>query len=253
MDYIQGRFPIIQKENLAKDVYSLWIRCPELAGRAEPGQFVHILVEGFPLRRPISLCEIEPDRIRLVFQVRREGTRALGALREGDNLDLIGPLGKGFTLLPPSRKAVLIGGGLGAPPMLELARRYGADASVILGFRTAAAVILEEDFARTGAQMVLCTDDGSAGQKGFVTSALESQLEGVDLICACGPLPMLKGIAALAQERGIPCQVSLEERMGCGVGACLVCACRTVRDGQEIFSHVCKDGPVFDAETVVFE
>ena len=137
--------------------------------------------------------------------------------------------------------------------MLELARRYGADASVILGFRTAAAVILEEDFARTGAQVILCTDDGSAGQKGFVTSALESQLEGVDLICACGPLPMLKGIAALAQERGIPCQVSLEERMGCGVGACLVCACRTVRDGQEIFSHVCKDGPVFDAEAVVFE
>lgn len=253
MDYLQGCFPITKKENLARDIYSFSVRCPDLARQAEPGQFVHIRVNGFPLRRPISICEIHPDTIRLVFQVRGEGTRVLSDLREGDNLDLMGPLGKGFRILDPGEHVILIGGGIGVPPMLELARSYGSDATAILGFRTASAVILEEDFRRTGAEVILCTDDGTAGQKGFVTSALEAQPSGSHLICACGPLPMLKGVAAIAARQNIPCQVSLEERMGCGVGACLVCACRTVRDGQEIFSHVCKDGPVFDASEVVFE
>lgn len=140
------------------------------------------------------------------------------------------------------------------PPMLETAKGYGEKATAILGFRSANAVILTQDFQRQGNRVVLCTDDGTMGFHGFVTQALEQQLQQKKpaLICACGPHPMLKGVAQLAQQYGVDCQVSLEERMGCGVGACLVCACRTVKDGQEYLSHVCKDGPVFDSKDVLF-
>lgn len=170
-----------------------------------------------------------------------------------DRIDLIGPLGKGFTLLEPSKKAAVIGGGIGTPPMLELARHYGRNAVAVIGFRSAGAVILREDFEACGAQTVICTDDGTMGRHGFVTAALEELLtaETPDIIYACGPHPMLKGVAALADSRGIRCEVSLEERMGCGVGACLVCACKTVKNSKEYFAHVCKDGPVFDAKEVV--
>ena len=126
---------------------------------------------------------------------------------------------------------------------------------MISGFRNASAVILQQDFASTGAETVLCTDDGSAGRKGFVTDALKEAVakEKPDVIYACGPNMMLRRIVEIAKENGIKCQVSLEERMGCGIGACLVCACRTIRDGEEYYSHVCKDGPVFNAEEVIFD
>ena len=256
MDYLVGQYPIIKKENLAKNCYSFTVLCPEIAVAAQAGQFAHIRVDGFSLRRPISICEIdrEAGTVRRVFEIRGEGTRVMADLNENSLIDLIAPLGRGFTLLEPDRKAITVGGGIGTPPMLEVAKHYGTNATAIVGFRSANAVILDRDFAEAGAQVRLCTDDGTAGRKGFVTAALEERLAagGADIIYACGPTPMLKGVVALAEKHGVRCEVSLEERMGCGVGACLVCACKTVKDGKEFYAHVCKDGPVFPAKEVVW-
>lgn len=257
MKYDVRQCRILQKKALNGDTFDLWLDAGEIAQAARPGQFVHLLVPGRTLRRPISICETDPSRgaLRLVFQIRGEGTAQLAQEPEGGVLDLLGPLGHGFQLPPDARKPVLVGGGIGVPPLLEAAKRYGEKAAVILGFRDRAACILEEDFRRAGCRVILTTDDGSAGQKGLVTAPL-AQLAGAgeaDILFACGPTPMLKGVAAMAAQYQIPCQVSLEERMGCGVGACLVCACKVTKaDAVGGYAHVCKDGPVFQAEEVVW-
>ncbi len=255
MEYVQGEYRVVSKKNLAKNVFDFTIDAKNIADLALAGQFVHIKVDGFMLRRPISICEVDKENgtIRFVFEIRGEGTEKLSQVNKGDNLDVMGPLGKGFTILPEDKKAVVVGGGIGVPPMVEVAKNYGENATAIIGFRSANAVILDEDFKNMGANLMLCTDDGTMGRKGFVTEALKERLEQgkVDIIQACGPHMMLKGVVALANEYGVPCEVSLEERMGCGVGACLVCACKTVKDGKEYLSHVCKDGPVFKAEDVI--
>lgn len=248
-------YPILKKETLADRVYSFVVHCPEMAKVSVPGQFVNIKAEGFQLRRPISICEIDAEAgtLRLVFRVEGGGTEALSKLEEGDEMDLLGPLGNGFTLLPPESNVVVVGGGIGVPPMLETAKRYKHVAAA-LGFQTASAQMLVEDFEKLGAEIALCTDDGSCGTKGFVTAELEPRLQrgSVDMVYACGPAAMLRGVAQLAKRYGVRCEVSLEERMACGVGACLVCACRLVKDGTEYLGHVCKDGPVFPAEQVAF-
>lgn len=257
MKYTQGQYPIIDKKTLAKEMYSFVILCPEVAAAAAPGQFVHIRIGSYTLRRPISICEIDPEKgtLRIVFEVRGNGTAEIAGLNKGDLIDMLAPLGHGFTVNPEFKKVVLLGGGIGTPPMLPLAQAYGEKATVITGFRSANAVILQEDFKKTGAETILCTDDGTMGVHGFVTQPLEKILQagGVDAIYACGPMPMLKGIASLAKTYSVPlCEVSLEERMACGVGACLGCACKIKRNDEEYFLHVCKNGPVFNAEEVVW-
>ena len=249
---------ISETEQLTAAAWSMTVECPDAAAKAVPGQFVHILPEGnFTLRRPISICGIDREKgtLRIVFEVRGKGTDALAKLRAGDTVNMLAPLGHGFTLLPADSRVILIGGGIGTPPMLPLAQYYGKNAVVITGFRNRDAVILQEDFAGAGAKTVLCTDDGSAGRYGLVTLPLEEEIEAEKpaAICACGPMKMLEAVAAVAKAYEIPCEVSLEERMGCGIGACLVCACRTTdRDGSEQYLHVCKNGPVFRAEEVVW-
>ncbi|MCI8755941.1 MAG: dihydroorotate dehydrogenase electron transfer subunit [Oscillospiraceae bacterium] len=252
MAYLQGSFPIIQKQQFNSDTYSFYIRCPEMAAQTVPGQFVNLKIPGFSLRRPISVCQRDDEVLRLVFQIRGEGTKELAALEPGMKADLLGPLGNGFPQLPPKAKVILAGGGIGVPPLLALAQVYGRNATALLGFRNKESLILEGEFAAECDTRV-ATDDGSFGYHGFVTGLLERRLsEGpADMIFACGPLAMLKGIADIAEKNQIPCKVSVEERMACGIGACLVCACRTVRDGKEIYSHVCTDGPVFDSREVV--
>ena len=229
--YKQGKYPIVSKKTLAKGIFDIEIYCPHIAKTAKAGQFAQVQAEGFFLRRPISICDINKDKgtIRLVFEVRGHGTDKISELNKGDLVDIIAPLGNGFKVLEKGKKAVCI--------------------------RNAAAVILQEDFKAMGCDVQLCTDDGSAGRKGFVTDALLDVLksEKPDIVYACGPMIMLKNITKICEENGIYCQVSLEQRMACGVGACLVCVCRTVKDGQEFNSHVCKDGPVFDSEEVVFD
>lgn len=253
--YVQGRFPLIEKRAVAKGVFDMTILCPEAARLAEAGQFMQIAAEGFFLRRPISICVIDKEKgtLRIVFEVRGKGTDKISELNKGDNIDIIAPLGHGFTVYEGA-KAVCVGGGIGTPPMLGIAKHYGADAEVISGFRTAGIAILQEDIKALGCKTTLCTDDGTAGHHGFVTEPLKERLETdkPDIIYACGPAPMLKGIALLAKEYGVKCEVSLEQRMACGVGACLVCVCKTVKNGEQFLSHVCKDGPVFDAEEVDF-
>lgn len=251
-------YAVRSMEQLTAAAWSMVIECPEIAQKAQAGQFVNLLPDGeFTLRRPISICGIDKaaGTLRIVFEVRGKGTAALAKLRAGDTVNMLAPLGHGFTLPSPDSRVMLLGGGIGTPPMLPLAEYFGRHAVVISGFRNAEAVILQADFAATGAKTILCTDDGSAGLHGLVTVPLAEEIaaEKPALICACGPLPMLKAAAAIAHEQGIPCQVSLEERMGCGIGACLVCACRTKdENGAEQYTHVCKNGPVFDSREVIW-
>lgn len=250
-----GKYPLVAKSLLADDVYSFTVSCPEIANQSENGQFVNIGVEGFSLRRPISICEIDKEQgtLRFVFRVVGEGTKKLAQLSVGDSVDLLGPLGHGFTMLPSDKKVVVVGGGIGVPPMLQVAKHYD-HAIAVLGFKTSSECILVEDFEKLGCRVELYTDDGSCGNQGFVTAGLEKilQMDKIDMICACGPKPMLGGVAKLAENYGVFCEVSLEERMACGIGACLVCACRLIKDSGEYLGHVCKDGPVFDAKKVVF-
>ena len=219
-----------------------------------PGQFVHIKCgEGLLLRRPISVCtcqEEEPsDLLRIVFEARGEGTQWLAERSEGESLDVLGMAGNGFSIKPDGRY-ILVGGGIGVPPMLGCAQYTGGKSVAILGFRNADKVMLEEEFKTACAGVQIATDDGSYGYHGFVDALVRAELEkdsGYDGVLACGPKPMLRKVAQVAAEFGVPCQVSMEERMGCGVGACLVCAC-DMADGSR--KHVCKDGPVFMAEEV---
>ena len=253
--YKQGLYPIIKKTAIARGVFDITVLCPEAAALAGPGQFAQLLAPGFFLRRPISICGIDKQAgtLRMVFEVRGRGTEALSQLNVGDNLDMIAPLGHGFTVT--EGRAVCVGGGIGVPPMLGIASRYGERACAITGFRNAAAVIFQDDFKALGCETILCTDDGSAGVHGFVTTALEAYLQSnkTDIIYACGPTPMLKGVAAIAEKYGVRCELSLEQRMACGVGACLGCAAKIRRGGEEKHLHVCKDGPVFDSKEVVFD
>lgn len=247
--------PIVSREETAGAV-DLRVSCPEICREARPGQFAHIGVPGFSLRRPISLCGIDPEKgeLRLVFEARGKGTRALSALQAGDSLDLLAPLGHGFTLLPKSSRAAVVGGGIGVPPLLEIARYYRENCNAVLGFRTQEQVLLDTDFA-SYCDTVVCTDDGSWGVKGTVLPAVEALLQAcrLDILYACGPRPMLRAVRDLAAAYGVRCELSLEERMACGVGACLGCAVRIRCGGQEEYLHVCKDGPVFDGLDVVFE
>ena len=234
------------------------IECPEIAALSKAGQFVHIRVPGFTLRRPISICEVDKQAgtIRILFDIRGEGTKVLANTKEGDLLDVMGPLGNGFELLDPSKKAVVVGGGIGVPPMLETAKSYGENATAILGFRSEDKIVLTDDFTAQKNRVMLCTDDGSAGHHGLVTDLMKVRMEEEkpDIVYACGPKIMLKFVAKMCEEYGVRCQVSLEERMACGIGACLGCATPIkADDGSITYLHVCKNGPVFEAERVVFD
>ncbi len=258
MKYLQSHCTIVGKEEIAKGIFDMMLFSKELSELSAPGQFIHILCEGRVLRRPISICEIDKEKgtIRIVFEVRGEGTKWLSRLFVTDKLDVIGPLGHGFKIDDTSKKVAIVGGGIGVPPLLELASKFKENATVILGFRSASAAILAADFMKKGCSVHLATDDGSLGYKGFVTGPLESLLsrQKVDTIYACGPTPMLKAVAEIAERENIACQVSLEQRMACGVGACMCCAFSvTGKNKEKRYAHVCKEGPVFDAKEVNFD
>ncbi len=242
---------ITRAEQLTADVYDFTLEAPALAVLAQPGQFAQIRLPGHALRRPISICGIDraAGTLRFVFQVRGQGTAELAGFRAGDALEIMAPLGNGFSL-DLSGKVLLLGGGIGTPPLLGCAAHYGKNAIAALGFRTREAVILEEDFQSAGAETLIATDDGTYGHHGLVTElAAEKDFSAV---LACGPAPMLRAAQALAATRSVPCFLSLEERMACGIGACLGCAVALVGgDGREYYGHVCKDGPVFDSRQVL--
>ncbi|MFT9055392.1 MAG: dihydroorotate dehydrogenase electron transfer subunit [Ethanoligenens sp.] len=247
--------PVLSKENSAAGVYDVWVSAPQ-AETAKAGQFVGIRCGGFTLRRPISICEIDRERgrLRLVFEERGEGTHWLAGVRVGESMDILAPLGNGFNLGSTDRSAVFVGGGIGVPPLLEAAKPFAGHADAILGFRSKTNVILQADFERQGVGVTVVTQDGTEGETGVVTPFLEKRLDTApcEVIFACGPRPMLAAVAKVAEERKIPCFVSMEARMACGVGACLSCAI-PVRVGSDIENwHVCKNGPVFDASKIVW-
>ena len=255
MRYTQENARILAITESVPGVWNVILLAPAIAGAAVPGQFVTVRCDGYELRRPISICGFDSDLgvLRLVFEVRGKGTEWMARRQSGEVLDLVGPLGHGFPLFDQDIKAVLIGGGIGTPPLLPLALHYGKNTAVITGFRTETSAILQEDFAAAGAQTLLCTDDGSAGFHGFTTQALAQHLEHnqCDIIYTCGPKIMMKRVADTAAAVGVPCYVSMEERMACGVGACLGCTCKT-RDekGDPRMTRVCLNGPVFEASEV---
>lgn len=243
---------LLEKKELAPGFFDFVLDAPEFAGSAAAGQFAHVYIPGRTLRRPISICRADKNRgtLRLVFQVRGTGTAELAGARAGDRLDILAPLGRGFPLAVPEKKVLLVGGGIGTPPLLELAAHYKKNAVACLGFRNRAGMILEQDFAALGADVRIATEDGSAGEKGYATELLRPG-EVFDRIYACGPSAMLGAVCKIAREMEIPCDISLEERMACGVGACLGCACGLLdARGNGYYGHVCKDGPVFDYRLV---
>jgi dihydroorotate dehydrogenase electron transfer subunit len=223
-------------------------------GFKRPGQFVHIKCgDALLLRRPISVCSCQEDDpedlLSIVFEARGAGTRWLAQRREGDVLDVLGLLGNGFDMRPDGRY-LLVGGGIGVPPLQGCAQYAAGRCTAILGFRAREQAILLPAFEQLCPSVRVATDDGSLGYHGFIDALLRQELlrdGNYDAVLSCGPKPMLKSVAKVAEEFGVPCQASLEERMGCGVGACLVCAC-DMADGTR--KHVCKNGPVFDAREV---
>jgi len=238
---------IVSRREIAENQIELELSDEYLAREALPGQFVHINVESeaHMLRRPISICDAYGDITKIVFEIKGAGTALLSKKKVGDTLDLIGPLGQGFTV-EKGKKAVIIGGGLGTFPLLYLAKSLD-NPKIFLGFRNKSMVCLEDEFSASG-ETKIATDDGSYGYHGFAIDLAREAARDADIIYACGPKPMLKAVKALGEEVGVKTEISMEERMGCGIGACLVCVCQT-KDGLQ---KVCQKGPVFDASEVVF-
>lgn len=245
---------IIRQEEISYGVYSMWLKTEQVADQAKPGQFVSVYChEGSRLLpRPISICEIDrEDRaIRIVYRVVGKGTEELSQMRTGRCLDIVGPLGNGFPL--KDKKAFLIGGGIGIPPLLELAKELKSEKQMVLGYRDS--LFLQEEFKKQGS-LYVATEDGSYGTDGNVLDAIRENGLNAEIIYACGPMPMLRAVKAYAKERGIECWLSLEERMACGIGACLGCVCKSKeRDSHTNVNNkrICKEGPVFRAEEVEF-
>lgn len=243
---------VTEQKKIADGIYSLWLQTKQIAKDARPGQFVSVYSqdESRMLPRPISICEIDREggRLRLVYRVVGKGTEEFSHLSTGDKVEILGPLGNGFPLDTGKKKAFLMGGGIGIPPMVQLARELketGMEIQVISGYRDE--LFLTEELGANGA-LYIATEDGSAGTKGNVMDVIREHDLAADVIFACGPKPMLKAIKNYAEERQIPCYISMEERMACGIGACLACVCQS-KDVDE-HTHVknkriCKDGPVF--------
>ena len=246
---IQKSCTVVEAVRLNAFAYSFTLEAEGMTPEG-PDQFVHVKCgHSRLLRRPISICDWEENLLRIVFEVRGEGTEWLSRRKAGDRLDVLGPLGRGFRMDRAGRY-LLVGGGIGVPPMLGCAKWTAERSTAVLGFRSADRAMLSEDFQKSCKEIFLCSDDGSIGRHGFVDAQVRDILEkdkDFTAILACGPRPMLKSVAAVAAEFGVPCQVSMEERMACGVGACLGCAIQ-MADGT--MKHVCKDGPVFDAGEV---
>lgn len=245
---------ITDLNKISDSSYTLLLRAGSIAEKAKPGQFLHIKCgDALLLRRPISICDVYGEFVRLVVDVRGQGTRWLSQRRAGDDIDVLGPLGHGFTIDRGS-KTLLVGGGIGAPPLLYAARMLEGSASAVLGFKCRECSLLLADFESFCASLEVCSDDGSLGERCFVDSPVRRKLESGDFdkVLACGPTPMMKAVAGVAAEFGVYCEVSLEQRMGCGLGVCLVCAAKTVSAGEERYTHVCRNGPVYNAAEVVW-
>lgn len=244
---------VISQEELATGIFSMWLKT-EASMSAKPGQFISMYTNDGSklLPRPISICEIDKEQgaLRVVYRVTGEntGTEQFSKMQAGDTVPVIGPLGNGFPFEKAEGKRVfLMGGGIGVPPILELAKQMNCEKrQIVVGYRDAQ-TFLKEQFEENG-EVYISTEDGSVGTKGNVMHAIAEQGLEADMIFACGPAPMLRAIKTYAEEKGIECYISLEERMACGIGACLACVCKSKeKDAHSNVNNkrICKDGPVF--------
>ncbi len=235
-----------KNERIARDIWRMELT-GDVSGITRPGQFVNIALPGFYLRRPISVCDYTDDRLTLIYKAVGQGTEYMTSLRPGTEIDLLSGLGNGFDTSVNWQKPLLVGGGVGAPPMYKLAKQLiseGKQPHILLGFASAEDVFLADEFAALGLEVTVTTVDGTAGIKGFVTTAMPDI--DFDGIYACGPIPMLK---ALCEATDKPAQLSFEERMACGFGACMGCS-RMTKNGAK---RICKDGPVMDREEIIWQ
>lgn len=242
----QSIFTILTNEALTPSVYRMTLSGDTSAITA-PGQFVNIRLAGNFLRRPISVCDWEDGKLTLVYKVVGHGTAQMAAMAPGEKLDILTGLGNGYDLTLTGEHPVLVGGGVGVPPMFGLAkhlRALGKPVQVILGFNTREEIFYEEAFKALGCTVYVTTVDGSYGVKGFVTDAMKNMH--YSHFCACGPEPMLKALYAASTTSG---QMSFEERMGCGFGACMGCSCKTLTGNKRI----CKEGPVMKKEEILWD
>ncbi len=241
----QGIYEILSNEKLTETVYKMRLKGDTSAITAS-GQFINIKLEGRYLRRPISICDYDEDTILIVYKVVGGGTEQMSVMSAGEKLDVLVGLGNGYNTDKSGDKPLLIGGGVGIPPLYNLCKVLldaGVTPTVILGFNTADEIFLKDDFESLGVKTLVTTVDGSAGTKGFVTDAMKD-IE-YTYFYTCGPMPMFKAIEATAVTSG---QFSFEERMGCGFGACMGCSCKTKYGNKRI----CKDGPVLEREEIIW-
>ena len=251
MAKLKMKSTVIEQKMIADGICSMWLDAKEVAVQAKPGQFISVYSndKSRVLPRPISICEIDREKgtLRIVYRVVGKGTEEFSKAEAGDSFEILGPLGNGFPLEEAKGKKVLmIGGGIGVPPMLQTAKEIEGEAIIVSGYRNQD-LFLKEELESAGT-LFIATEDGSVGTKGNVVDAIrENQIE-ADMMFACGPKPMLRALKNYALEKGIPCWISMEEKMACGVGACLACVCQS----KDVDSHshvhnkrICKDGPVF--------
>ena len=241
----QGIFEIVENIPLTENVFKMTLR-GDVSAITAPGQFVNIQLDGLYLRRPISVCDLGEETLTIIYKAVGKGTKQMSAMKEG-KLDILTGLGNGYDLSASGEKPVLLGGGVGVPPMYLLAKKLiaeGKKVSVVLGFNTKSEVFYENEFKALGADVTVTTVDGSYGTKGFVTDALKD----IDYtyFYTCGPEPMLKAVYKASTTSG---QMSFEKRMGCGFGACMGCSCQTITG----YKRICKEGPVMRKEEILWE
>ncbi len=246
--------PAISNHEVMPGVQLIWLESPEIAAIAKPGQFAMVRCgEDTLLRRPLSMHQIDGNKLALLFQVISKGTAWLSHCKTGDEVDIFGPLGNGFSIQPDADNLLLVAGGIGIAPLYSLlssASNQGHSIKILLGARTAIQLYLKEyKYQSIKAEFILVTEDGTGGYHGNVTEPIPQHVEWADQIFACGPLSMYKAMAQMPELKGKPIQVSLEVRMGCGLGVCYGCTIKT----QQGLKQVCQDGPVFNLEDIIWE
>lgn len=248
------RVVITKTACLGTGIYEMWFKSENMANAAKPGQFVSVYSNDGArfLPRPISICTIDNDEIRIVYRVAGKGTEEFSKMAAGQELDVQGPLGNGYDINASyaEKKAIILGGGIGIPPMLELAKQLKCDKEIVLGYRDE--LFLNKEFEQYG-NVSIATEDGSVGTKGNVLDAINASGISGEVIYACGPMPMLRAVKAYSEKNGLECFISLEEKMACGIGACLACVCKTTKKDEHSNvnnTRICKEGPVFNAKEV---
>ena len=243
----QGLFSITQNEKIAQSVYKMRLS-GDTSAIKKAGQFVNIKLDGFFLRRPISVCDYTAEELLIIYKVVGKGTEKMSAMEKGEQLDILTGLGNGYDLTVKTEKPVLVGGGVGVPPLYKLSKELknqGKRVSVLLGFNSEKEIFFEEEFKEIADRVLICTADGSYGIKGFVTDAVKDI--DFDYFFTCGPEPMFKALESTI-DKGISGQLSFEQRMGCGFGACMGCSCKTLTGNKRI----CREGPVLFREEIIW-